>query len=192
MDLDPVVEAYWRTAELFYCHYALLHAMRLLTLVLRRIVPLALAAAVVFPATVNADSGPGSSGSGFRSAIGIGISRIGRSGRAIPVQENSIALRAKARQWSGRSRVIVEFRGTPDATVITREGGVARRKSRACAPRSQTSTTSRWRRSPTDRRDASAPGSRLRSPRSNAPARPSARPCRAGSSASPGTALALP
>src|SRR5690349_1048804 len=34
-------------------------------------------------------------------------------------------LQARAAQLSGRSRVIVQFRGTPDARVLTRSGGVA-------------------------------------------------------------------
>ncbi|HEY6362399.1 MAG TPA: S8 family peptidase, partial [Vicinamibacterales bacterium] len=73
----------------------------LLTRLSRRVALVSLAAAVVFPALVSAQSdGPGN---------------------LDPL------LQSRARRSSGRSRVIVEFRGTPDATVITRDGGVARR-----------------------------------------------------------------
>ena len=139
--------------------------MRLLTHVSRRVVLIALAAAVVFPATVSADSG---SGSGIRVGkfrfrqFRLGNSGSGNSGSGTRIGQFGIGqsgsgkldplLRAKARQRSGRSRVIVEFRGTPDATILTREGGVARPQADArFARRSQTSTTTRSRRSPTNR-----------------------------------------
>src|SRR5262245_38530540 len=76
--------------------------MRQLTHLSRRVALVSLAAAVIFPAFVSAASEG--------------------AGKLDPL------LQERARQWSGRTRVIVEFRGNPDATVITRDGGIAGRR----------------------------------------------------------------
>lgn len=49
-------------------------------------------------------------------------------GQTVPGDKLAPVLQARSRQIAGRSRVIVQFRGSPDTRVITGSGGLAGRQ----------------------------------------------------------------